>query len=158
MLKKSKLINSWFLTWLLIRRFSDIASTIHLYLQEKLWRRVWPWNFYWYETLELSFKCSLFQMAAASVIFQAWRIIANGNVDEHRLKIFVSFQHCWNSFWPALKIPIVVAVVCLLTLLRLFRLPSVYSLSGLCHYTLVIESLQHFRVTGGFSERSKDNP
>ena len=76
------------------------------------------WNFYVYETLELSFKSSLFRVAAASMIFQIWRIIANGNVDEQCLQIFVSFRHCWNSFWPALKIPIVVAVVGLLMLLR----------------------------------------
>ena len=92
------------------------------------------------------------------MIFQAWRIIANGNVEQQCLQIFVSFRNCRHCFWPALKIPIVDVVVGLLMLLRLFRLPCVNSVSSFCHYTLVVENLQHFRVTSGFSARVKKNP
>ena len=87
------------------------------------------------------------------MIFQAWRIIADGDLKEQGLQIFVSLRHCWDSFRPALKIPIVVGVAGLLMLLRLLRLPSVNSMSGLGHNTLFVENLKHFWVICRFSER-----
>ena len=59
-------------------------------------------------------KGSLFQVTAASIIFQAWRIIADGNVEEQRLKVFISFRNRWDGFGPTLKMPIVVGLLILL--------------------------------------------